>query len=261
MTNPVSKSIVFISGAFIGNNCWDEWITYFESHGYNCIAPAWPYKDAPPEELRNRHPDEGIASNRLADISDHFGAIVSALPEQPIIIGHSVGGLVVQVLLHRGLGAAGVAIHSFPPHGVCTYRFSFIESVWEAMSFFTSTRKTYMVRFKKWKYAFANGMSYEMQKELYYKYATPESKRVVRDAFKWVAKINLRKPHMPVLFISGSNDRIIPASLNYCNYEAYKSGISVTAYKNFKGRNHLVFGHPAWIDDAEYILYWLKNIK
>ena len=261
MTKPVSKSIVFITGAFIGNNCWDEWITFFESYGYNCIAPAWPHKDASPEELRNRHPDAGIASNRLADITDHFAAIVKESPEQPILIGHSVGGLVVQVLLDRGLGAAGVALHSFPPDRVCTYRFSFIESVWEAMSFFTSLQKTYMVRFRKWKYAFANGMSYELQKELYYKYATPESKGLVRDAFKWVAKVDFKKPHLPLLFISGGKDRMIPASLNYCNYEEYPAGNSITDYKDFKGRNHLVFGHPACINDAEFILYWLQNIK
>lgn len=261
MTKICSKSIVFITGAFIGNNCWDEWITYFESHGYNCIAPAWPYKDASPEELRNRHPDPGIASNRLADITEHFAAIVNALPGKPILIGHSVGGLVAQVLLNRGIGAAGVAIHSFPPHSVCTLKFSFIESVWEAMSFFTSMRKTYMVRFRKWKFAFANGMTYELQKELYYKYATPESKGVVRDSFKWVAKINLRKPHVPLLFISGSKDRVIPAALNYCNYEEYASGISVRSYKNFEGSNHLVFGHPDWIKDAQYIIWWLQNLK
>lgn len=260
MTKMVSKSIVFITGAFIGNNCWDEWIVFFEDHGYKCIAPAWPYKNASPEELRNRHPDAGIASNRLADITEHFAAIVNALPEAPIMIGHSVGGLVVQVLLHRGLGAAGIAIHSFPPHSICTYRFSFIESAWEALSFFTSDKKTYMVRFKKWQFAFANGMPYDLQKELYYKYATPESKLVVRDAFKWVARINLEKPHLPLLLIAGNKDRLVPASLNYCNYEAYTAGGSITAYKNFAGRNHLVFGHQAWKEDAGFILNWLQGM-
>lgn len=118
-----------------------------------------------------------------------------------------------------------------------------------------------MVRFMKWKYAFANGMHYELQKELYYKYATPESKGVVRDAFKWVAKINFKKPHAPLLFISGSKDRMIPASLNYCNYQEYAIGVSITNYKNFRGSNHLVFGHPAWIEIAEFIVGWLQGVK
>ena len=212
MSNPAPKLIVFVTGAFIGNSCWGDWVAYFESHGYNCTAPARPHKNVRPKELPNRHPHIGIASNRRADITNHFATIVAALTDRPIMIGHSVGGLVVQLLLGRWLGAAGIAIHSFPSRSVCTCRFSFIESVWEALSFSTSTRKTYRVLFKKLKYAFANSMTYELQKELYNRYATPESKRVVRDAFRWVAKMDLRKPHVPLIFASGSNNRIKPAS-------------------------------------------------
>ncbi len=259
MTGALSKTIVFITGAFIGNNCWDEWITYFESKGYDCIAPPWPHKDAPAEELRNRHPDTGIASNRLEGLANYFAALASALPGQPIMIGHSLGGLVVQLLLQRGVGAAGVVIHSFPPAGVSTFRFSFLKAVWEAMAFFTPAQTTYLVRFKKWRYAIANGMNTEQQTELYYKYAIPESKEVIRDTFKCIAKINFKNPHPPLLFISGGDDRIIPATLNYNNYKKYKKDNSITGYKEFKERNHLVFGHPAWIEHADFILNWLQE--
>jgi pimeloyl-ACP methyl ester carboxylesterase len=261
MAHHLPGSIVFITGAFIGNNCWDEWKLYFESRGYHCIAPAWPHKDAAPEELRNRHPDAAIASNRLAGLADHFAAVIKTLPGQPILIGHSLGGLLVQLLLDRGLGAAGVAIHSFPPRGVCNFKFSYLKAVWEAMAFFTPAHKTYLVRFKKWKYAFANGMSCELQKELYYRYAIPESKAVIRDALKCTVRINFEKAHAPLLFISGGDDQIIPAALNYNNYKKYKTANSITAYKEFKGSNHLVFGHPAWIIDAGFINYWLQQIK
>jgi pimeloyl-ACP methyl ester carboxylesterase len=261
MIKKPSKTIVFISGTFIGNNCWDEWISYFESNRYNCIAPAWPHKDAPPEELRNRHPDAAVASNRLADLTDYFTAIVNSLPEKPIMIGHSLGGLVVQLLLHRGLGSAGVVMHSFPPPSVCTFKFSFLKAVWEAMAFFTSADRTYLVDFKKWKYAIANGMGYELQKELYYRYAIPESKQIMRDAFKCIERINFEKPHAPLLFTSGGDDQIIPSSLNYSNYKRYKAEDSIVDYRFFEGRNHLVFGHPAELEDAEFILDWLQALK
>lgn len=259
MANVFSKSVVFITGTFIGNNCWDEWKLYFESKGYRCIAPAWPYKDASPEELRNRHPDEAIASNRLDNLVDYFEAEVNGLPAQPVVIGHSLGGLIVQLLLQRGVGTAGVAIHSFPPPGVSTFQFSFLKAVWEAIGFFTPTQKTYMVSFKKWKHAVANKMTCEQQKQSFYKYAIPESKMVIRDAFKCGAKINFKKKHAPLLLISGSRDRIIPPSLNYNNYKKYKQGSSITNYKECKRRNHLVFDHPAWKEDADFILYWLQE--
>jgi pimeloyl-ACP methyl ester carboxylesterase len=261
MQSNLSKSVVFITGTFIGNNCWDEWKTYFESKGYNCLAPAWPHKNALPEELRNANSDALIASNRLVNIIDFFSAVIYALPEKPILIGHSLGGLVVQLLLQRGLGSSGVAIHSFPPAGINTFKFSFVKALWESMAFFTPSRETYLVSFRKWKRSFANGMSCEQQKESYYKYAIPESKAVIRDAFKCTVKIDFNNPHAPLLFTSGDRDQIIPTSLNYINYKNYKSGNSITCHKNFKDHGHLVFDLPVWIEEAEYILIWLESIK
>jgi pimeloyl-ACP methyl ester carboxylesterase len=261
MASILPASVVFITGTFLGNNCWDEWKLYFESKGYKCIAPAWPYKDASPEDLRNRHPDPAIASNRLTDVTDYFAAIANSLTEKPILIGHSLGGLIVQLLLQRGLGAAGVAIHSFPPQSVSTFKFSFLKALWEAMGFFNSARETYMISFKKWKYTITNGMTCEQQKQLYYKYAIPESKLIIRDAFKSIAKINFNNSHPPLLFTSGGWDQIIAASLNYDNYKKYRAGNSIIDYKEFKDRNHLVFDQSAWRDDADFILYWLEGIK
>ena len=262
MANTLPKSVVFIAGEFVGNNCWDEWKIYFESKGYNCIASPWPHKDASPEELRNRHPDAAIASNRLATLTNHYASIVKALPEKPILIGHSLGGLIVQLLLQRGLGSAGVAIHSFPPQGVFKFHFTFLKNGWGAFGFFTSAKKSYMMSFRKWKYAFTNGMSCKEQKQSYYKYAVPESKQVLRDILTSIAKINFENPHAPLLFISGSDDNMIPASLNYSNYKKYRKSNSITEYKEFKGRNHFVLNQVTWMEDADFILQWLecKNV-
>jgi pimeloyl-ACP methyl ester carboxylesterase len=202
-----------------------------------------------------------MASNRLVGLTDYFAAIINMLPDKPILIGHSLGGLVVQLLLQRGLGSAGVAVHSFQPGGINTFKFSFVRAVGEAMAFFTSSHETYLVSFRKWKRSFANGMSCEQQKELYYKYAIPESKRITRDAFKCKAKIDFKNPHVPLLFTSGNRDRIIPAALNYTNYKRYKSSNSITCYKNFQDHGHLVFDPPVWKEEAEYTLIWLKSIK
>jgi pimeloyl-ACP methyl ester carboxylesterase len=258
--NTLPKSVVFITGTFLGNNCWDQWKQYFEGNGYRCIAPAWPHKNASPEELRNRDADHAMTSNRLLGLTDYFATIVNTA-SRPIIIGHSLGGLVVQLLLQRGLGSAGVAIHSFPPAGVNTFQFSFIKAVWDAMALFTSSQKTYMMSFRKWKQSVANGMNCEQQKELYYKYATPESKLLIRDAFKCTAKINFKNSVVPLLFTSGGRDRLIPHAINYINYRRYKIGDTITGYKNFKEHGHLVFDSPVWMEEAEFTLNWLRSIK
>jgi len=164
LMNRSLNSIVFITGTFISNTCWDEWIQQFENEGYKCIAPSWPFKNAPAEELRNRPERDSIASNTITSVTDYFASIISELTEKPILIGHSLGGLVVQLLLQRELAAAGVAIHSFPPHGVGKFTLSFLRAMWETIMLFTSAQETYMMSFSKWKYSIANGMTYEHQK-------------------------------------------------------------------------------------------------
>ncbi len=259
MYNNQRQPVLFITGAFVSNHCWDEWKIYFEAKGYTTLAPAWPHKDAPAEVLRNRQPDALIASNRLAMLIDYYADIVKQFPEKPILIGHSIGGLIVQLLLQRGLGAMGVAIHSVPPQGVCTFKFSFIKAGWGALGFFTSVKKSYMMSFRSWRYAFTNGMNCKQQKESYYKFAIPESKLMVRDTITKVAKIDFDNPHAPLLFVSGSNDHTIPASLNYSNFKKYKNSNSVTEYQEFAGRNHFVLGQSTWKENADYILEWIEK--
>lgn len=161
-----AKSIVFITGTFIGNNCRDEWKSYFERKGYTCLAPAWPHKDPSPEELRNRPATDPIALNTLTSLLDHFVSIINDLPEKPILIGPSLGGLIVQLLLQKELGIAGVAIHSFPPQGVNRFWLSFLKAIWETMVLFTSSKQTYLMAFNKWRYTIANGMDYELAKRI-----------------------------------------------------------------------------------------------
>src|SRR5688572_1755618 len=154
-------SVVFITGTFLSHNCWDEWIAYFERNGYACVAPPWPYKNDNPEELRNKHPDGEIASMRLTTLIDYYEDIVQTFPEKPILIGHSLGGLIVQLLMQRNLAKAGIAIHSFPPRGLDIFKFSFLKAWWEPIGFFYSSKKSYLISFKKWKRFIANGMTCE----------------------------------------------------------------------------------------------------
>jgi hypothetical protein len=96
---------------------------------------------------------------------------------------------------------------------------------------------------------------------LYYQYAVPESKKIIREAFTCVAKIDFKKPHPPLLLTSGSSDKLVPPSLTYFTYKKYAVGDSIVDYKEFKGHSHLIFGHPAWKKEADFIRYWLQGIN
>ncbi|WP_420150853.1 alpha/beta hydrolase [Spirosoma sp.] len=255
-----NKNVVFVTGAFVASSSWDEWQAYFQSKGYNTIAPPWPYKDGTAAELRARQPnDTDLAKLTLDELVDHYATIVKSFPEKPIVIGHSLGGLITQIIVNRDLAAAAVAIHSVPPQGVFPYEFSFLKAGWKALGLFTDLDKTYLMSLEDWQYAFVNEMPLEVQKETYEQNTIPESKRVARGGLTSAAHVDFEKPHPPLLLTSGSIDNIIPAHLNHRNFEAYKNSGSVLDYKEFEGRNHFVLGQPTWKEDADYILDWLSR--
>lgn len=261
MASITSKQIVFVTGAFVGNNCWDEWRDYFEQKGYQTIAPPWPHKDASPAELRSRRPnDVALAKLTLRELVDHYAAIVKSFPEKPIVIGHSLGGLITQIITNRDLPAAGIAIHPVPTLGVFPYEFSFLKAGWRSLGLFTSLRKTYLMSFKTWQYAFVNGMPLAEQRATYEKLIVPESKTVARGGLTSAASVDYKKEHPPLLITSGSEDTITPAHLNIRNYKKYRKNNSILDYKEFAGRNHFVLGQPTWKEDADYILDWISRL-
>ncbi|RFZ85154.1 alpha/beta hydrolase [Mucilaginibacter terrenus] len=254
----VSKTIVFITGAFVASNCWDEWKKFFEAKGYDCLVIPWPNKDAPAKVLRSRQPSEAIASMRLQRLTDYYASQINFLPEKPILIGHSMGGLITQLLLQRNLAAAGVAIHSVAPQGVICFSLAMLRSVWGPLGYFSSTKKSFLMSFSQWQFAFTNGMPEAEQKATYDKFCIPESKMISRDGLTKVAKIDFTRPHAPLLITAGSTDHIVPAKLNYATYKKYRSQ-GITSFKEFEGRNHLVLAQPTWHEDAQYIYEWLNK--
>ncbi len=255
-----TKNILFITGAFVSNSCWDDWRLYFESRGYSTSAPAWPFKNGSAEDLRNRQPrDTDLALLTLDELVTHYANIAKAYSTKPIIIGHSLGGMITQILCNRDLATAAVAIHSVPTLGVFPYEFSFLKAGWRSLGLFTSVKKTYLMSFKTFQYAFVNNMPRSEQEEAYQKYVIPESKTVARGGLTRAAAVDYHKPHPPLLMTSGSLDHIIPPHLNHRNFKKYKQNGSVLEYKEFEGRNHHVLAQPGWEGDAEYVYNWISR--
>lgn len=253
-----TKTIVFIHGMFMTPLCWEDWIECFQAKGYRCVAPPWPGRDRPIETQRKNHPDPELAKLKLSDIVEHLAGVIKSLEEKPVLIGHSMGGLVVQLLLQRDLAVAGVAIDPAPPMGVFTTAWSFLRANFPAINPFLLSQPV-MMSFEQFQYAFVNTLPLAEQRAAYDRYVVPESHRVPTQSLTAAGQVDFAKAHAPLLITAGEKDHIIPASLNRTNYNKYKASPSVTDFKEFPGRDHFVIGSKGWEEVADYIETWLKE--
>ncbi len=254
-----TKTIVLIHGMFLTPLSWEGWKSYFEKAGYNVYAPAWPLHDAPPQEMRAHHPDPKLGQLRLAEVIAEYRNFIDKLPEKPILIGHSMGGLIAQLLLKEHLGIAAVAIDSAPPNGMLSLKLSFLRSNWDVVSPFADEDQALLPTEEDFHYAFSNCLSDKDAAPVREKYATPESRHVGNDSTEAVGEIDCTKKAEPLLVIAGEEDHIIPASLNFKNFEAYADAPSVTDFKMFPGRCHWIIGQTGWEEVAKYTADWLAK--
>ena len=254
-----TKTIVLIHGMFMNPLCLEKWIPYYQAKGYKVLAPAWPGRDKPVDELRKNHPDAELAKLKLGDVVEYLAGIIKGLNEKPALIGHSMGGLAVQLLLQRDLAVAGVAIDPAPPAGVFTTAFSFLKANFPTINPFLLSQPV-MMTFEQFQYAFVNTLPLDEQRAAYDRYMVPESRGVPTSSLGAAGRIDFKKPHPPLLITAGEKDHIVPASLNKSNFNKYKASSSVTEFKVFPGRDHFVIGEKGWDEVADYSLAWIKKV-
>lgn len=262
----MSNTVVFIHGNFVSKHCWDAWVARYEARGYRCLAPAYPGRDQSVAALK-RSPNEPILSTlTIEQVIDHLANTIQALPEKPIVIGHSFGGLLTQLIVQRGLASAAVAIDSVPPPGVVTLKWSFLRSLWPVVNPFISASKPYYMPFEHFQYTFVNDLPLDEQRAAYDAQVVPESRRLGRGGLSRNARIDFTREHAPLLLIAGEQDHIMPASLNYSNFKRYRKGNagSITEFKQFPGRAHysVIAGDDThWEEVADYALAWASRMS
>lgn len=114
-----------------------------------------------------------LAGLGLREITEHYAQFVEKLDEPPVLIGHSMGGLVVQMLLGCGLGAAGVSIDGAAPKGVYRLPLSVLKAAGPVLFNPLNVNRTVMLTFEQFRYAFANTMTRAVARELYEREVIP----------------------------------------------------------------------------------------
>jgi pimeloyl-ACP methyl ester carboxylesterase len=242
---------------FMNPRSWSGWLRWFGERGFRCHAPAWPLHEGEPADLRARpHPDLGRLT--LGRVVEALDAFVSRLAAPPVLVGHSMGGLVVQRLVNAGRGLAGVCIDSAPPRGIFSLRWSFLRSNLPIVNPLRGDRPCAMTM-ERFAYAFCNTLTLAETRSAFAELVVPESRNVARSSAGADGRVDFAKPHAPLLFVAGERDHIVPASLNRRNAAAYSHPGSSRTLRVFPGRGHFICGQPGWEEVAGYVEGWIRE--
>jgi len=255
------SSVVLINGLWMTALSWENWVKRFTDKGFHVIAKSWPGMDVGIDELR-RDPSP-ISTLGITEVVDHYETIIRELDSAPIIIGHSFGGLITQILIDRGLGAAGVAIAPAPVKGILFLPFSTLKVSFPALSNPANNHRAVPLTPEQFHYAFTNNLSEDASLAAYNRYAVPGPDHVLFQAA--FANFN---PHAatavdfqnndraPLLLISGGSDHVSPPSVVEANFKLYRNSEAITEYKEFPERTHFTLGQDGWEHVADYSLEW-----
>ncbi len=255
------STIVLIHGLWLTPRGWEGWVDRYTSRGYKVLAPAWPGMEAEVEALRR---DPSVMNGLgVTEVADHYQKVVQGLDEPPIIMGHSFGGLIAQILLDRGLGAAGVGIHPAPVKGVLQLPLSALRSGFPVLRNPANRKRTVALSPEQFRYGFTNTLSEEESKRVYDRYHVPTSGRPLWQVATAnlvpnpANKVNLRNnDRAPLLLVAGGADHTVPVALVRENHKRYRHSTAVTDYKEYPGRPHFTMGVPGWEEVADHALRW-----
>ena len=261
MSTRSPKTIVLIHGLWMTPLSWEKWIDRYQNAGYEVLAPAWPGMDGDIDALRAD--PSAIEHLGIEEIVDHYDAIVRGLPSPPIIMGHSFGGAFAEVLLDRGLGAAGVGIDAAAVKGITKLPFAQLKSAFPVLKNPANNHRAVALTSSEFHYAFTNTMSDEESQAAFDRYAVPGPGRVLfQGAF---ANFNPRAAthvdfhnddRAPLLLIAGEDDHTVPAVVDRSAAKHYRKSSAITEYKQFPGRAHFIIGQDGWEEVADYALDW-----
>jgi alpha-beta hydrolase superfamily lysophospholipase len=264
MTTDVQRgpdTIVLIHGLWMTALSWEHWVDRYTAAGYQVIARSWPGMEGDIDQLRAD--PSAVEHLGIGEIVDHYDAIIRELATPPIIMGHSFGGAFTEILLDRGLGAAGVAIDAAAVKGILALPHEQLRSGFPVLKNPANRHRAVALTPGEFRYAFGNTLSEEESLAAYERYAVPGPGRVLFQGA--LANFNPHAPtkvdfgnddRAPLLIIAGGSDHTVPAVVDRQAADHYSRSTAVTEYKEYPGRSHWTIAEPGWEQVADDALAW-----
>ncbi len=262
--NNSATQVLFIHGLWLHSASWQPWIDLFTEHGYAPSAPGWP-GDAPTVEATRNDPD-AVADRGIEEVTEHYAAVIEALPSPPILIGHSFGGLLVQKLLGEGLGAAGIAIDAAQIKGVLPVPLSSLHATLPVFKNPANRHRAVSLTADQFHYAFGNAISREESDRLYEAWTIPGPGRPLFEAatanFSPHSPAKVRTENTergPLLLIMGGLDHTVPETITKATAKLYRDSVARTDVVEFADRGHSLVIDDGWSAVAQSCLGWLEK--
>ena len=258
--------VVFIHGLWLLPSSWDRWATLFEEAGYTALTPGWP--DDPETVGEAKEHPEVFAGKTVGEVADHFSDVIGGLEKKPVVIGHSFGGLLAQIVAGRGLASVSVAIDPAPFRGVLPLPISALKSASPVLSNPLNRHKAVPLTYEQFRYAFANAVSEDEAKQLYDEFAVPAPGAPLFQAATanfnpWTeAKVNSKNPDRgPLLIINGEKDHTVPWAVANASFKKQKKNKGVTEIVEIPGRGHALTIDSGWREVADTALTFVKRFE
>lgn len=238
--------ILLIHGAWLTPAIWQPWRARYEAAGHTTLAPAWPLLDEPKQ----------LGGLTLRRIVEHYAAIIAGLPKPPVIIGHSYGGLVTQMLLERGLGAAGVSLDPGPAAGIKPGPKAFRAALPVFLAWAGWSRALRM-SYASFARDFANALPEAQRRAAYDRHIVQAPGRIYYQSVLGIGSgIDWKKDRPPLLLVSGDQDRTVEPGMVRQAVQRYAASPAVTDFVSFPGRGHFLIAEPGWEAVADHVLGW-----
>jgi pimeloyl-ACP methyl ester carboxylesterase len=256
--------VVFVHGLWLLPSSWEPWAALFEEAGYVALMPGWP--DDPETVAEAREHPEVFAGKGIARIADYEEGIIRRLDRKPVVIGHSFGGLMTEILAGRGLAAASVAISPAPFRGVLPLPFAALRTTSVALRNPANWNRAVPLSYEQFRYSFANVVGEDEAKELYLGYSVPGTGEALFQAAAanlnpWSeAKADTRNAERgPMLIISADSDQTVPWAIANASYKREKRNPGVTEIVKMENRGHSLTIDKGWREVAETALAFVRR--
>ena len=256
--------VVFVHGLWLLPSSWENWAQLFEDAGYVAVLPGWP--DDPETVAEAQADPEVFAKKGIAQIADYLEGIIRRLDRKPVIIGHSFGGLLTEILAGRGLAAASVPISPAPFRGVLPLPYAALRTTSVAIRNPANWNRAVPLTFEQFRYSFGNLLDEDEAKELYLGFSVPGPGEVLFQAASanvnpWTEdKADTKNPERgPMLIISADSDQTVPWAIANASYKRERRNPGVTEIVKMEHRGHSLTIDNGWREVAETALAFAKR--